>query len=544
MREKPSKELSNYSYNIDITRLEQAVVELLSGLINVKKNDIRINTNLKKLGLESVDFLAFSEELQERYQVAVNPSKLYGFKNVKELTTFLIEEHISSLQVFAEEDKTGSQDKQIFDSKKKAYSQEGKKQVTPSEETIKAPVAIIGINGRFPDADNLDEYWAHLIAGKGCISKIPSDRWNWEDYYESPLKNSNKTNSKWGGFLKDIKSFDTGFFNISPREAELMDPQQRILLEETWHLLEDAGYSVSSLSGTQTGVFIGVCHDDYNELLIKNHMTPELYDTTGASFSVIPNRISYFLDLQGPSIATDTACSSSLVAVHQAIQSIEQGESSMAIAGGVNICCTPRRYLTYGQAGMLSNDGKCKTFDKSANGYVRGEGVGVILLKSLSQAEADGDRIYAVIKGSAMNHGGFTSSLTVPNPIAQSNLLVKAYEKAGIDPVTVTYIETHGTGTSLGDPIEINGLKEAFKKLRKDKTTPKEAHCALGSVKTHIGHLESAAGIAGLIKVVLSLQRKKLPGNLHYKELNPYYRVERQPFQDIKRYRRVEKIKR
>ena len=282
-------------------------------------------------------------------------------------------------------------------------------------------IAIIGMSGRFPDSRHLSDFWKNLIEGHDCISEVPKDRWSWEEYFGDPQGDENKTDSKWGGFLEDIQSFDAGFFAISPREAELMDPQQRLLLEEAWHAIEDAGYPPSSLSGTKTGVFIGVCNDDYTELVLKSGVRLDAYASTGSYFSLIPNRLSYFLNIHGPSVAVDTACSSSLVAIHQAIQAIDNQDCDMALAGGVNICCTPRKHISFSHAGMLSKDGRCKTFDKKANGYVRGEGIGIIFLKPLKKAREDKDHIYGIIKGSAVNHGGFETPSLLQIPRLRQN---------------------------------------------------------------------------------------------------------------------------
>ncbi|MCK5665811.1 MAG: polyketide synthase, partial [Thiotrichaceae bacterium] len=311
-----------------------------------------------------------------------------------------------------------------------------------------------------------------------------------------------------------------------------MDPQQRLFLETVWKTIEDAGYKASDLSGTKTGIFVGVASNDYYELLKENVPNIEAHTSTGIAHSILANRISYLLNLHGPSEPIDTACSSSLIAIHQAVQAIRNGTCSMAIAGGVNVILTPTLTLSFSKAGMLSEDGRCKTFDKQANGYVRGEGVGAILLKPLNQAQVDGDTIYAVIKGTAKNHGGHATSLTAPNPNAQAQLLTDAYEEAKIDPSTVSYIEAHGTGTSLGDPIEINALKNAFTELYKKSgiSLTDKPSCGIGSVKTNIGHLETAAGIAGILKVILAIKHKKLPGLLHFQELNPYIELQNSPF--------------
>ncbi|HEY4815346.1 MAG TPA: type I polyketide synthase, partial [Chthoniobacterales bacterium] len=388
-------------------------------------------------------------------------------------------------------------------------------------------IAVVGMSGVFPGSPNLDWFWKHLESGEDLISKPPPGRWNFPansfaaggagDFMEPP----------WGGFIPHVDQFDSLFFDISPREAELMDPQQRIFLQSVWHTLEDAGYSKSRLTGSKTGVFVGVAANDYAALLAMAGVPVEAYSSTGNAHSVLANRVSYFFDWHGPSEAIDTACSSSLVAIHRAIESIASGSCNLAIAGGVNVLLSPAAFVAFGKAGMLCPDGRCKSFDADANGYVRGEGVGTILLKPLRQALQDRDHIYAVIRGSAENHGGRVQGLTVPNPSAQAGLLKDAFEKAGIDPFTIGYIEAHGTGTSLGDPMEINGLKKAF---GQKSDTVRDSRCAIASVKSNIGHLETAAGIAGIIKVLLSMRHRRIPGNIHLKRLNPYIQVEGTPF--------------
>jgi polyketide synthase PksN len=399
-------------------------------------------------------------------------------------------------------------------------------------QNLNQPVAIVGISGAMPESEDLDEFWNNIQQGKDLISEIPKDRWDWEEIYGDPMVEPNKTKVKWGGFMKEVDKFDSLFFGISPREAELMDPQQRILLETVWKVIEDAGYKAKDVAGTKTGVFVGVGTDDYNDVIKDAGINIEAQTSTGMAHSVHVNRISYLLNLHGPSEPINTACSSSLVAVHRAVEEIQLGNCEMAIAGGVNVIASPRLYIAFNKAGMLSEDGRCKTFDKDADGYVRGEGVGAILLKPLDKAIKDNDHIYGVIKGSHVNHGGHVNSLTTPNPNSQAEVISKAWEKSGIDPETISYIEAHGTGTSLGDPIEINGLKKAFDKLYKKwgKEIPKKAYCGIGSVKTNIGHLETAAGIAGILKVVLAMKNDKIPASINIKEVNPYIQIEDSPF--------------
>ncbi len=405
-------------------------------------------------------------------------------------------------------------------------------------------IAIIGIAGVFPGAADVREFWANLAEGRDMIREVPPDRWNWKDYPDSAPKEADKTGIRWGGFLDDLDKFDPLFFGISPREAELMDPQQRIFLETVWNAIEDAGYKASDLSGTDTGLFVGVAGIDYFEMMARQGTEISAHTSTGMAHSILANRISYLLNFSGPSVPIDTACSSSLIAIHRAVESIRKGRCGLAIAGGVNALISPTMSVSFGKAGMLSPEGRCRTFDSQADGYVRGEGAGALLLKPLDQAIADGDSIYAVIKGSAENHGGRANSLTAPNPSAQADLLVEAYIAAKVDPRTVGYIEAHGTATRLGDPVEINGMKKAFERLYalRGLDAPAFPHCGIGSVKTHIGHLETAAGVAGVIKVLMSMKHATLPANLNFRNLNPFIKLEGSPFRVVDRTRPWERL--
>ncbi|MBF0226604.1 MAG: SDR family NAD(P)-dependent oxidoreductase [Desulfobacterales bacterium] len=537
--EKNQAKIDKKIENLKSIGLEKELLKLLSEILGISQDDLDETTDLREFGLDSITLTEFTEKVNAAFGVELNVITLFEYPAIVDISGFLIMKFPDILSKFKKEktikDIPGkvetiqiSKDKPIYEEKvQERFISD--KEIFPQDRDI----AIIGISGRFPGSDDVISFWESIFDKKDMVSIIPKDRWNWEEYFGDPQEEANKTNSKWGGFLNDIKSFDAAFFKISPREAELMDPQQRLFIEEAWHTIENAGYKPSSFSGTNTGVFVGVCNDDYSELILRKNIRLDAYTSTGLYFSIIPNRVSYILNIHGPSVAMDTACSSSLIAIHQAVYSILNGDCEMAIAGGVNVCCTPRRYISFSHAGMLSKDGRCKTFDKSANGYVRGEGVGVVLLKPLSKALNDGDYIYAVIKGSAVNHGGYSNSLTAPNPNAQAELIVNAYTKAKIDPTTVTYIEAHGTGTSLGDPIEVNGLKKAFNELYNrfgHEWPPAKSYCGIGSVKTNIGHLETAAGIAGIMKIVLSIKYGKLPASIHFKELNPYIQIKQSPF--------------
>ena len=379
-------------------------------------------------------------------------------------------------------------------------------------------IAIVGMGCRFPGgADDPESFWQLLQDGVDATSEIPADRWRIDAYYDADPDQIGKMYMRRGGFLAEVDQFDADFFGIAPREAISLDPQQRLLLEVSWEALEQAGITPGSLLGSQSGVFIGINNNDYAQLHVETGSSESLdaYGFTGNTFSVAAGRLAYLLGLQGPALALDTACSSSLVAVHLACQSLRAGECRMALAGGVNLILSPRGNLVLSRMRALSPDGRCKTFDQAADGYGRGEGCGVVVLKRLSDAIADGDPILALIRGSAVNHDGRSSGLTAPNGLAQQALIRAALAHARVEPHQISYIEVHGTGTALGDPIEVEALAAALCHER-----PRDNPLTISSVKTNIGHLEAAAGIAGLIKVVLALQHKQLPPHLHLNQLN------------------------
>ncbi|MFI4876497.1 MAG: type I polyketide synthase, partial [Blastopirellula sp. JB062] len=380
-----------------------------------------------------------------------------------------------------------------------------------------SPIAVVGVGCRFPGAADIAAYWELLSGGVDAIRETPRDRWDVDALYDAEPATPGKTSTRWGGFLDDVADFDPAFFGISGREAEKMDPQQRLLLEVAWEALEQGGIPVDGLADSPTGVFVGISNSDYSRLMFRGLDSLTAYSATGTSLSIAANRISYLFNLRGPSVAVDTACSSSLVAVHLACQSLRSGESNLALAGGVNMMLTPEGTITFSQARMMSPDGRCKTFDAKADGYVRGEGCGVVVLKRLEDAERDGNRILAVVRGSAVNQDGLTNGLTAPNGPSQQDVLRAALNDAHLNPHDVEYVEAHGTGTSLGDPIEVRSLKSV---LAIDR--PVEKPLRIASVKTNIGHLESAAGVAGLVKCILSLTHQQIPPHLHFQELNPY----------------------
>ncbi|KZL51498.1 hypothetical protein A2T98_01895 [Nodularia spumigena CENA596] len=404
---------------------------------------------------------------------------------------------------------------------------QAKIQLEEVERAKKEPIAIVGVGCRFPGGANDPEtFWQILRDGVDTITPIPGDRWNIDEYYDPNPDTLGKIYTRNGGFLNQIDQFDPQFFGISPREAHSLDPQQRLLLEVTWEALENAGQPVQDLVGSNTGVFIGIGQNDYaqKQLNAGNPTRIGTYDGTGNGFCFASGRLSYILGLLGPNMAVDTACSSSLVSIHLACQSLRAGECNLALAGGVQLILSPEVTLFLSRAHALSPDGRCKTFDADANGYGRGEGCGILVLKRLSDAVANGDHILALIRGSAVNHNGISSGLTVPNKQAQEELIRQALANARVSPHEVDYVEAHGTGTILGDPIEVRALGTVYGKERSQ-----ERPLLIGSVKTNIGHLEAAAGVAGLIKVVLALQHKHIPPHLHYQKPNPHINWQQLP---------------
>jgi len=382
------------------------------------------------------------------------------------------------------------------------------------------PIAIIGLGCRIPGgANNPEQLWKLLSEGRGGVGEIPADRWPVDAYYDPNPDAPGKIATRFGAFLEQVDRFEPQLFGIAPREAMTMDPQQRLLLETSWEALEHAGQSPAKLTKTRTGVYFGVCGNDYAQLMTETGDPGllDMYYASGIAHSIASGRLSYVLGLQGPSLSIDTACSSSLVAVHLACQSLRNRECGLALAGGVNLILSPLIFTALSRARMLAPDGRCKTFDAAADGFVRGEGCGVVVLKRLADAQADGDRILAVVRGSAANQDGPSSGLTAPNGPSQVAVIRDALAQAGVQPAEVGYVEAHGTGTSLGDPIELQALGAVFGQDR-----PKDSPLIVGSLKTNVGHLEAAAGVAGLIKLVLSLQHREIPRHLHFQKPSPH----------------------
>jgi acyl transferase domain-containing protein/acyl carrier protein len=473
------------------------LVSRLSELLGIEPRVIDVRQPFASYGLGSTEMVTLSGELAEWIGRKLSPALPYEYPTVETLARHLV----------------GSPE-----------APEPTPAVVHLREASPEPIAIIGIGCRFPGAKDPPAFWRLLRDGVDAITEVPAERFNLDALYDPDPAAPGKINTRWGGFIEQIDQFDPHFFGISPREAARMDPQQRLLLEVAWEALQDAGQVAERLAGTQTGVFIGISNNDYGRIQLCDPDRIDGYAGTGNALSIAANRISYLFDFRGPSIAIDTACSSSLVAVHLACRSLSNGESDLALAGGVNLILSPAITINFTKAGVMAPDGRCKAFDARANGYVRSEGAGVVVLKPLSRALADADPIYAVVRGSAVNQDGRSNGLMAPNSLAQEAVLREAYRRAGVSPGDVQYVEAHGTGTFLGDPIEVKALSAV---LGSDR--PPGRPCALGAVKTNIGHLEAAAGIAGLIKVALALEHREIPPILHFGEPNPHIPFDRLP---------------
>ncbi|WP_452094298.1 SDR family NAD(P)-dependent oxidoreductase [Dactylosporangium matsuzakiense] len=519
----------------DPERLRAGVEERLRGLASafllVDVSEVDLRDDLLETGFDSISLTELITRVNDVYRLDLLPTVLFECANLALFAEYLVREHPAEIAATLPPVASSTPSTPTALSAPAAVTgTPGAPSVTEAGARVMAAgsargdVAVIGMAGVLPGAADLEAFWAGLAAGADLIGAAPADRLELHAHAD--------TREVRAGFIADVAGFDADLFRISPAEAALMDPQQRLFLQAAWQSVEDAGYRPESLAGTDTGLFVGVSTTDYADLLRAHGVAVQAHTASGIAHSILANRVSHVLDLHGPSEAVDTACSSSLVAIHRAVQSIAAGDCTLALAGGVNALLSPGLFTAFAQSGMLSPDGACKTFDKDADGYVRGEGVGVILLKPLAAAEADGDHVYAVIRGTAVNHGGRSASLTAPNPEAQARVVARAYRSAGIDPATVTAIEAHGTGTRLGDPVEVEGLKKAFAELYGDRghPAPAAAHVAIGSVKTNIGHLEAASGIAGVLKMLLAMRHRSLPPSIHFAEPNPYLRLDGTPF--------------
>ncbi|WP_188068931.1 SDR family NAD(P)-dependent oxidoreductase [Brevibacillus brevis] len=517
--------------------------KLLSSVIKLPANKMEADASLEKYGVDSIVAMQMTKELEKQFG-SLPKTLFFEYQTIKELTGYFLENyrenlmHILGMRENAEASLTQESEATMVDEVKAQTERRSKKRKSQRfaslrMETQRAKgaldIAIIGLSGRYPQAWNIHDFWKNLRDGKDCITEIPKDRWDHSLYFDEAKDKLGKSYSKWGGFIDGVDQFDPLFFHISPREAELMDPQERLFLQCVYETIEDAGYTRETLGkheglGGNVGVYVGVMYEEYQLYASAEQALGRALAIAGSPAS-IANRVSYFCNFHGPSMAVDTMCSSSLTGIHLACHSLQRGECEVAIAGGVNVSIHPNKYLYLSQGKFASSKGRCESFGEGGDGYVPGEGVGAVLLKPLARAIADGDHIYGVIKGSAINHGGKTNGYTVPNPHSQSRVIRRAFKEAGIHPRTVSYIEAHGTGTSLGDPIEIAGLRKTFQEYTKENQ-----FCAIGSAKSNIGHGESAAGIAGLTKILLQMKYKRLVPSLHSRTLNPNIDFSKTPF--------------
>lgn len=502
--------------------ITETIINICAQTLKLRKS-IDPDTSLLEYGFDSITFTELSNAINEKLNIDTNPVLFFERNTVNNIVEHILEKYTHLKQAYKPtgHNTVGHKAYPVYDFTTVYSNADSNYQVNKYSDKY----AIIGMSGAFPGSSDIDEFWDNICHGRDLITEIPSDRWDWKEYDGDSEYGAYNIYTHSGGFIENVDCFDAKFFKISPLDAAIMDPQQRLILEHTWKAMEDAGYSSKDLKGTDTSVFIGISNADYGELLVQRKIPTVL------THSMVTNRVSFVLETTGKSEPCDSACSSSLLAIHRAIETLKSGESKMAFAGGVNLILSPNTYVYECLSKALSPTGKCKTFDESADGYARGEGVGVILIKRLQDALDDGDSIYATICGSAVQHGGKSTGLTVPNADAQASVIKKAYNDAGISMSTVTYIEAHGTGTKLGDPIEIDGLKKAFAESSiSSQHIVKSNACALSSVKTNIGHLEAASGIASVIKAVKSLQNRKIAPTINFKTLNPYIDLKDSPF--------------
>lgn len=477
----------------NVERVRQAVLNAAKAVLESEEIP-EFDAPLYELGIDSIGAVEFSEVVSNELNLEIEPTLMFNYPTLNDIISFLAQEL---------DGKDGVQ--LVFSS---------------SESESDESLAILSTSVNLPGAArSLASFWSLLCDKTNCVSEVPRSRWDPDDYFDADPDAEGKMYIKDGGFIEDAEMFDAAFFRISPSEARSMDPQQRLLLEGSYEALCASGYRKESLHRSNIGVFIGCCSNDwvYVSQTHNHQLQASSYSATSQAPSILSNRISYSLGMTGPSLTVDTACSSSLVAVHIAARELRAGTCSAAVVAGVNLILAPEITIAFCKARMMAPDARCKTFDAAANGYVRGEGVGVLVLKSKSRAEKDGNIVLGYVRGSAINHGGRAASLTAPSGPAQQNVILSALHQSKLTPDSVHFVETHGTGTALGDPIEVGALKAVFAAGRSENSP-----LILGAVKTNIGHLEGASGIAGLLKALLVLRYRQVPPNLHFRTLNPH----------------------
>ena len=530
-KEKASMESGNEL----ISSIEKQLVELCVELLKVKNEDIDPEVEFSEYGVDSIMMMKMLNSIESMYGEVVDPNSISMHPTIRQFARYLISEGIV---------KSGAN---IVEGSKESSKDVGSMQMQPHYGEVKKrrgrfiggkesgrvekyhKIAVIGMACRFPGSPSLGTFWHHLREKDELITEIPGERWDVEEYFSTDRSISGKSYSKWGGFIEDIDAFDAGYFGISDADAITMDPQQRVMLELAQELLDRSGYTKEEMSNSRTAVYIGAAANQY----IHNHLSAL---TAGGMQHMLVNniqnmiaaRISDYYNLRGPSETIDTACSSSLVALNEACKSLRVGESELAMVGGIMLMTDPFLHIGFGMAEVLSDDGRSYVFDQRAKGFVLGEGAGLVLLKPYERALEDGDQILGVILGSAVNNDGHTMGVTVPNQEGQKEVIKMAIEDSGISPATISYLEAHGTGTLLGDPIEIKATTQVYREY-----TNELQYCAVGSVKSNIGHLLTAAGVASLIKVLLALQHRELVPTLNCDIPHPRFKFPETPFYPI-----------
>ncbi|HEY0946762.1 MAG TPA: SDR family NAD(P)-dependent oxidoreductase [Opitutaceae bacterium] len=507
--------------------VRRLLVDLVAAETRLPVDRIRTDKPLEDYGIDSVMILNVTRELQRSFG-DLPKTLFFEYQTLDALSACLVREHAERVRQLFGPPAAGTEAAHLDALAAEATPTPETKTVHASESCEPGlpedAIAIVGLAGRYPDARDVEEFWENLKAGRDSVKEVPPDRWDWRRWFDADKRQAGTMYTKWGGFLEGIEAFDAAFFNISPREAKLMDPQERLFLETAWQAFEDAGLTRSALSGRRVGVYAGAMYAHY-QLFAEEARRAKIDLVPNSTFANISNRVSYWFNLRGPSLTLDTMCSSSLSAVHLACEALRAGQIEAALAGGVNLSLHPQKYLELSQGKFAATDGRCRSFGAGGDGYVPGEGVGAVVLKTLARARADGDRVHGVILASALNHGGKTNGYTVPNPVAQGELVAEALAQAKLSPDQLSYIEAHGTGTSLGDPVEINGLERAFR-----PATARRQFCAIGSAKSNIGHLEAAAGMAGLTKILLQFRHGAIAPSLHSREVNPHIDFAASPF--------------
>lgn len=495
-------------------RLEHDLKEHIHALLKISKDKLNLNKNWADFGFDSIYLAKFSNVLSKHFNIEVTPALFFGYSTLQELIGFFLTDHKELIEAFYRDDASEAQKPPEADMEIPAALVPENNNISDRQSHAE-PIAIIGMSGRFPQADSVHELWDNLKNGKHCISDIPKERRDWGGADGDP----EKAVPRWGAFLKNIDRFDPLFFQISPKEAENMDPRQRIFLEEAWHTFEDAGYMGHWIKGKSCGVYVGVEEGEYA------HLTGDTDYINGTQNATLSARIAYALDLKGPNMALTAACSSGLVAIHQACSALRQGDCEMALAGGVSLNISQMSFEVLTRAEMLSPNGQCKVFDQDANGLVPGEAVAAVLLKPLSKAIEDKDYIYGCIKASGVNYDGKTNGITAPNPFSQAELIESIYEKNEINPLDIQYVMAHSTGSNLGDPLEVQALTSVFSTYTKQKQ-----FCMISSIKPLIGHTFAASGVVALISMLMAMKNKTIPATHHCESDNPYIQFKESPF--------------